>query len=202
MFSVFSSLSGIMSAMACAAAIFMPSVTREARASSDTAEQTRKDQNVVHLIGIVAAARADHRCTCRLCFFRENFRRGIGTGENDGIVVHAPNHLCGQAMGNAGADKDIRTLHCIGKTACYFARVGDLGKLLLVACQTRGAARDQNAVFIHSDNILDAHAHQHLDDGRTCGTGTILHNADGLHFLPVSFSALIKAALTTIAVPC
>ena len=52
-------------------------------------------------------------------------------------------------MGNAGADKDIRTLHCIGKTACYFARVGDLGKLLLVACQTRGAARDQNAVFIY-----------------------------------------------------
>ena len=93
-------------------------------------------------------------------------------------------------MGNAGADKDIRTLHCIGKTACYFARVGDLGKLLLVACQTRGAARDQNAVFIHSDNILDAHAHQHLDDGRTCGTGTILHNADGLHFFAGQFQCI------------
>ena len=129
--------------------------------------------------GIIAAARRyDLRAAC-LCVLRENFRRRVRAGEDDGIFVHRLDHLGRDGAGSADADEHVRTDEHVGKRAGLVIEVRDLGHLFLDPVEALAALVDRALAVAHRD-IFEARGQQQLydRDGRRARAG-----GDDLHIL-------------------
>ena len=121
------------------------------------AEDVGKADDVVDLVGIVAAAGGDdHIVARRLGFFRGDFRIGIGHGEDDRVLGHRLDHL-GRESALLGQPQDH-----VGALDRVFqgARLGFGGMRRLPLVHAFGAAAIDHALGVAEDDILGLHAHR------------------------------------------
>ena len=138
--------------------------TRVQRAAEDAGEA----QNVVDLVRVVAAARADDCGAGGDRHVGEDFRNRIGHREDDRILRHRLDHVARHAVRSGEAQEDVGPDHRLGQRA---ERRVD-GELLLLRIQIRAALVDDAFAVAH-DEILFAGARRDVeaaaaDAGRAC----------------------------------
>ena len=84
---------------------------------------------------------------------REDFRRWVCHGKDDGIFVHGSNQFRSDDAGARNADDNIRTAEGIGKLSLQSLRVGHLREFLHGGVQI-GRIFAENAHFIADDEVL------------------------------------------------
>ena len=95
------------------------------------AENIRKAQNIIDLIGIIRASGRHNGIVANGGnFFRCNLRIGIGHGKNNRLIGHGFNHILGHGAFDRQAQKHIRPIHRIGQAARF--RVSGMGRFPLV----------------------------------------------------------------------
>src|SRR5699024_4644505 len=90
------------------------------------AEHAREGQNIVDLVGIVAAAGADNGSAALLGLFGIDLRHRVGAGKDHGVLVHGSHHLGGEHARSRQAQEHIGALDHIGQSALLLVLVGDL----------------------------------------------------------------------------
>ena len=133
------------------------------------AENARKCQDIVDLVGEITAARGHHRRAAGLGVLGEDLRGGVSAGEDDGVPVHGPDHLRGDSARGGDADEHIRPRQHIGQRAGALLQVGDLGHLLLDPVEPLPAGVDGALPVAHSD-VPEAGGEQELHDGHGGGS--------------------------------
>ena len=82
-------------------------------------ENERKAQYIVDLIGIIRSACGDDRIGPHgHRIGRGNFRIGVGHGEDDRVLRHAPDHVLRERARRRQPQRHIRALHRLGQRAC------------------------------------------------------------------------------------
>ena len=118
------------------------------------AEDVWEAQNVVHLVGIIRAARRHDDVAPHLVgILGRDLRIGIGHGEDDRVLGHALHHLGGECPCNREAEEDIGAIHGVGESAerC----IDRMRRLPLV--HAFGAALVDHALGVAEDDVLPRH---------------------------------------------
>ena len=92
-----------------------------------TAEDAREAEDVVDLVGVVAAA-GGHDGDVGGGLFGHDFGDGVRHGEDDWVFGHALQVLDVEHTGSGEADEDVCTFDHFGEGAADALGVGDLGK--------------------------------------------------------------------------
>src|SRR5699024_9091467 len=95
-------------------------------------EQAGEAQNVVDLVGEVAAAGGNHPHAAGLGLVGHDLGGGVGHGKDDGVLGHVAAHLGGQAAGLGHADEHVGPFNGLGQAALDLAGVGDFAQPVLV----------------------------------------------------------------------
>src|SRR6185503_3565650 len=146
------------------------------------AENEREAEDVVDLIGIVAASRRDDRVVPhRAYFFRQNFRNGIRQREDDRMLGHRLDHLARDGAGNREADEHVGA----DERVLDRARVRFILKARLVRVHVIVATLEDDALPVAHDDVLALHAQADVvlrrRDGGGAGAGE--HDANVLDLL-------------------
>ncbi len=146
-----------------------------------SAEDVGKAENVVDLVGIVAAAGGDDRVrTGFACFFRCDLGIGIRHREDDRLVGHPAYHVLGHRAFYRQPENYIGAVQRIGQRT----RVGGRGMGGLPLVHAVGAALIDHALGVAKHDVLRPHAHrlQQLDACDARGTGAVHHQLSVAQF--------------------
>ena len=132
------------------------------------AEDERKAEDVVHLVGEVGAPGGHDYVGARTNGqFVGNLGVRVGHGEDDGILGHAQQHLRGDAVGGREADEDVGARKRLGQRAA----VGRAGEALLVLVHPRGAALVEHALGVAHEDVVRIRAQPDVVLGAGDGGG-------------------------------
>ena len=139
-------------------------------------EDAGEGQDVIDLVGIVGPAGGDHFGPACFGFIREDLRRGIGTGEDNGVPVHGPDHLGGEGAGSRDADEHIDPPDDVPELAGFFLQIGDLGHFLLDPVEVFPAGVNGAGTVGHDDVVISGRQKQldNGDGGGACARGDYL----------------------------
>ena len=151
-------------------------------------EDKGEAQHVVHLIGIVGpAGRHDDVLAGRHGCSVINLGIGIGQGENDGILAHAPDHVWAEDVSFGETHKDVGVLEGF----LQGAQLGGAGKTLLFFGQIV-AVGVNDAFGIADGQVLGFDAQGQIEGGAAdgAGSGTVEDHLDSADFFLDDFQAV------------
>ncbi|MPM87049.1 hypothetical protein SDC9_134142 [bioreactor metagenome] len=155
-------------------------------------EDAGEDQDIVDLVGVIAAAGGDDVSPASLCVLRHDLRRGVGHREDHGLLRHGGNHLGRHDIRRGYADKYVFALDDLAQRAALAVLVGHLGHSCL-----RGVhpflALFQSAHLIHQHQVTGSHLQYQLGDGNAGGAGAVDHDADILPLFAGYFQRVDQA---------
>ena len=156
------------------------------------AEDVGEAEDVVHLVGIVAASGGNDRVRAdRPCLLRRDLGIGIGHGEDDRLVGHGGDHVLGQRAFHRQAEEDVGPLHGLAERAGLGG--GGVGGLPLV--HALGPALVDDTLGVAQDHVVRAHTHglEQFDTGDGGGAGAV-HDQLGLAQFPAGEVAGVDQA--------
>ena len=159
------------------------------------AEQVGKAQNVVHLVGIVRAARGDDGVDADLVgLFRGDFGIRVCHGKDHRVVGHGGNHLLRHRAFDRHAKENIGAFHCFLKRPQL--SLDRMGRLPLV--HTFGTALIDHTLGVTDDAVVmpRAHGFQQLDTGDTCRTRAVEHDLHVFDLLARNMQRIDQARRT------
>ena len=141
-----------------------------------TTENTRKGQQIIHLIREIRAAGADNTGTSFFSQLRHNLRLRIRHSHNDGIPVHGLHHFLSYAFCHRNTDKYIGSLNYISQGTGFPPPVGDSGNILLVRVHALGTALINSPLGITKNDMPGSYSLQETGNSHASSTGTIYNN--------------------------
>ena len=133
-------------------------------------EDVGEAQHVVHLVRIVRTAGGDDAVRAHgLGQLGADFWLWVGQRQDDGLVRHGLDHLCGQHAGGRAAQEDVSAVDGV----CQRTQVGVLRVLGLRGVKATGAAVVDHALGVAHEHVLALHAQAHHDvhAGNGCCAG-------------------------------
>ena len=129
-----------------------------------TAEYSGEAQHVVYLIRKIRTPCGHHRCAGCDCLIGKDLRGRIGTGENDRLIRHAPDHLLRKLTGCRNPDEHIRAANDIPQCSPFMHGICQPGHLFLDRIEMLPAFPD-GPMPVGQDHIFKPYCHQQAHDG-------------------------------------
>src|SRR5690606_6821223 len=131
-------------------------------------EEAREGEDVVDLVGVVAAAGGDDGGGLP-GLERVDLGHRVGQGEDDGALVHPGDVGAGEDVARGHPDEDVGTDEGLPQRAGEGGRAAVLDDPLAVDVRP-GALYGQCPVAVAPDDVAGALGHEELDDRRAGGT--------------------------------
>ena len=156
------------------------------------AEDVGESDDVVYLVGIVGAScRHQHVGACVHGVLVGDLRRGVGQGEDDGVVGHRAHHVLRQHVALRQSYEHVGAAHGLFQRV-YVAAVG--GEEALLVVQSLAVAGD-DALRVEHHDVLLLCAQRHVELGARdgCRAGAVHHDAHLLDVLAAHLEGVLQS---------
>ena len=130
------------------------------------------------MVGIVAAPCCNHGGTGGTGLVREDFRRRIGTGKDNGILIHGGHHLGGDGSRRTDSNEHVGSHQCLRQGSRLPLQVGDGSNLLLDGIHVVGTPLVDGAAPVAEGDVSKAAGQKEAADGDGGSPSTIDDDAD------------------------